>query len=120
MMASDTRKEIEFFVSYARTDEELVVPFLEGLKEMLAPSKTYKFKYWQDTEILPGETWLQEIQDALESCTLRLLLVSPAFLASSFITQEELPRFVGNGSKPLIPVMLKKVNLKRHRRLFYC
>lgn len=113
-MSSETRKEIKLFVSYAHEDDEYVEPFLRGLREMLAPSKAYRFRFWQDTGILPGETWSKEIRGALESCTLGLLLVSPALLASPYITTEELPKFVGSGAKPMIPVMLKKINLRRH------
>jgi hypothetical protein len=89
-MTTDKRIEVEFFVSY------------------------YRFEFWQDSVILPGETWIKEIRNALGRCSLGLLLVSPAFLASPFITEEELQKFVGESSKPVIPVMLRKVNLKLH------
>jgi hypothetical protein len=42
-----------------------------------------------------------------------LLLVSPAFLGNTYITENELPRFVG-GSKPCIPVTLRSIDLKTH------
>lgn len=113
-MARTPKKEVRFFVSYSTQDDEWADPFMTGLNEMLAPSKHYAFRCWRDTVILPGEKWLDEISRAMDECTLGLLLVSPAFLASRFITEEELPRFVGDGAKPVIPVMLKKVNLKRH------
>lgn len=113
-MSSETRKEIRFFVSYAHEDDEYVEPFLRGLKEMLAPSRSYNFRFWQDVDILPGETWPNEIRHALETCTLGILLVSPAMLASPYVLEQELPAFVGSGDKPVIPVMLKKINLKRH------
>ena len=113
-MNSVGRVKVRFFVSYAHADDEYADPFIKALCEMLKPSKTYDFELWRDTEILPGETWLKEIEDALKACTLGLLLVSPAFLGSDFITQSELPRFVGNDAKPVIPVMLRKVNFERH------
>ncbi len=81
---------------------------------MLAPSKKYSFEFWQDHAILPGEAWANEIGNALKECTLGILLVSPSFLGSDFITQEELPKFIGESSKPVIPIMLRKVNLKLH------
>jgi len=113
-MTTDKRIEVEFFVSYAHADDEYADPFLDDFKEMLAPSKKYRFEFWRDTVILPGETWVKEIRKALERCSLGLLLVSPAFLASPFITEKELSKFVGESSKPFIPVMLRKVNLKLH------
>lgn len=54
------------------------------------------------------------MRQALDDCHLGLLLVSPAFLASPFITQEELPRFVGQGARPVLPVLLQRVGLQRH------
>ncbi len=113
-MTANEKIEIEIFVSYAHADDEYVEPFMNGFKEMVTPSKKYKFKFWQDPLILSGETWTQEIRNALERCSIGLLLVSPAFLGSPFITEEELPKFIGEFSKPVIPVMLRKVNLKLH------
>ena len=113
-MTIDKRRVVEVFVSYAHADDEYADSFLGGFKEMVAPSKKYRFEFWQDLVILPGETWEKEIRSALGGCKLGLLLVSPAFLASPFITEEELPEFVGESSKPVIPVMLRKVNLKLH------
>jgi len=108
------KKRVRFFVSYSHADLEEVNLFLDGFKEMSAPSRKYKYIFWQDTKILPGEKWSQEIQGAIDECDLGLLLLSPAFLGSKFISENELPHFVGSQSKSVIPVMLKKVNLKRH------
>lgn len=113
-MTTDKRIEAEVFVSYAHADDEYADPFLGGFREMVAPSKKYRFEFWQDHIILPGEKWVKEIRNALGRCSIGLLLVSPAFLASPFITEEELPKFVQESSKPVIPVMLRKVNLKLH------
>ena len=113
-MTTGKRIKVEVFISYAHADDEYADPFLGGFKEMKAPSKKYRFEFWQDHILLPGETWGKEIRNALERCTLGLLLVSPAFLASPFITEEELPKSLGEPSKPVIPVMLRKVNLKLH------
>ena len=108
------RAKIKCFVSYAHADDAYVKPFMAALTEMLKPSKTYDFELWRDTGILPGENWLHEIEAALGTCSLGLLLVSPAFLGSEFITSKEISRFTGDNAKPVIPVMLKKVNFDRH------
>ena len=113
-MTIDERIRISFFVSYAHLDDEYADPFMKGLKEMLAPSRKYKFEFWQDQNILPGDHWANAISNALKQCTLGLLLVSPAFLGSEFITKIELPAFLEDASKPVIPIMLRKVNFRRH------
>ena len=108
------RTVVEFFISYAREDDKYASSFMREFREMSAPSLKYEYRFWQDTEILPGESWEKEISAALKNCTLGLLLVSPAFLASPFIDEVELSHFIGNKAKPVVPVMLKMVNLKRH------
>ena len=113
-MAGRKRITINFFVSYAHKDDEYSSAFIDEFKEMTAPAEKYKYVIWQDSEILPGEKWKNEIQQALEKCSLGLLLISPAFLGSKFIEQEELPKFMSHQKKAIIPVMLKMVNLRRH------
>lgn len=108
------RKTVKFFISYAHADEDHANRFISSFKEMSAPSEKYEYVFWQDTNILPGEKWKQEIQEALETCSIGLLLISPAFLGSKFITENELSKFIGIKAKPLVPVMLKKINLNRH------
>lgn len=108
------RTPIAFFVSYAHTDQRTADTFLQRLTEQLAPSKRYAYTLWRDTGLLVGARWHDEIQQALTACQLGLLLVSPAFLASQYITQQELPRFVGDGAKPVLPIMLKAIDLQRH------
>jgi hypothetical protein len=113
-MEEKKRIKIQFFVSYAHADDAYSSAFIDEFKEMCAPSKKYEYVFWQDTGILPGEKWKETIQDALRNCDLGLLLISPAFLGSKFVEAEELPGFVGEKAKPIVPVMLKKVSFERH------
>lgn len=108
------KAKVRFFVSYAHFDERECVRFLELLKVQMAPSARYEFELWDDRAILVGETWKREIRQAIDECDVGLLLVSPSFLASEFIGNEELPQFVGDESKPAIPVEIHDVDFKRH------
>ena len=74
-MAKKERIPIKFFVSYAHKDDEYSDAFIDEFKEMTAPAEKYKYVIWQDSEILPGEKWKNEIQQALEKCSLGLLFV---------------------------------------------
>src|SRR5439155_1626806 len=100
-------RPLRFFVSYAHDDADLKAKLLGKLQMYLRTHSQARFELWTDGAILPGEKWLAEIRTALDVCDFGLLLVSPAFLASKFITREELPFLLQN--KPVIPVALRRV-----------
>jgi hypothetical protein len=107
------RRRVTLFVSYAHSNRLLASDLLRRLRELLAPSRSYDYKLWQDTAILVGEDWEQRILAARDQCDLGLLLISPAFLGSRFIGEQELPMFV-SGRKASVPVMLQPVDFVRH------
>ena len=107
------RKKVNFFVSYAHSNKQLAKGFLEKLNDVLAPSKKHEYHLWKDTVLIVGEEWENKILEARDSCDFGLLLVSPAFLASKFISEKELPIFI-SGEKASIPVMLQPVDFSRH------
>lgn len=108
------KKDVALFVSYARANKLLAANLLTRFREQTGASRRYQYSYWRDGHILVGEDWHREIQRALDGCRLGLLLVSPAFLGSQYIAEHELPRFVGVGGKPVVPVMLQPVDFERH------
>jgi hypothetical protein len=81
----------KIFISYAHVDERHV----KRLVAMLKPyEQQHVLKIWHDREITEGDEWYQEIQKAIISCDIALLLVSIDFLNSRFIQEEELPRLL--------------------------
>lgn len=76
------------FVSYSHQDKK----YLEELRTHLAPYiRSGAIAYWDDTKILPGDQWRAQIEKALQTATIAVLLISAYFLASDFITTYELP-----------------------------
>lgn len=104
-----------YFVSYAHVDARLVRIFLTLLRPRLAILDDHTFTEWSDAAIVIGEGWHSQIQQALHAADFGLLLISPEFLASSYIQSEELARMVdpatGRPLKPAVPVMLQPVSL---------
>jgi hypothetical protein len=107
------KRTVRYFLSYAHDDGKLPDKLLAELDKQLRACKDFTFQRWQDTHILPGEKWHEEIQKAAKECDFGLLLVSPAFLGSKYIGEHELPLFV-SGEKPCVPVGLCRIDFGNH------
>ena len=99
----------QVFISYAHKDSKY--RFLEDLLEHLgALKKRGLLDVWTDQDIEPGAMWLKKIREALASARVGILLVSPSFLASSFIKDEEvsaLLRAARDEGATIIPVIVR-------------
>lgn len=99
------------FISYSRRDKR----WLDQIKEFLAPVVRDRVDQWDDTRTPPGAKWFEEIQRALDSASVAVLLVSQHFLSSEFILQEELPNFLeaaGRGELTIIWVPVSASSYK--------
>jgi len=76
------------FISYAHDD---YAAFLEMRKQLRAIERAFKFDFWADKRIDPGNYWSTKIADAIKAANIHVLLFSPAFIGSDYIFQHELP-----------------------------
>jgi len=94
-MSHAVPSRLPVFVCYAHTDNESSDPskrWLDRLLEQLAPLAFQdQVCAWSDKDIETGQDWHDTIQQTLENTKAAVLLVSPAFLASTYIRNSELP-----------------------------
>lgn len=102
---SDEGQRNGVFVSYAHVDSE----YLTDVKRHFKPFLN-QLDFWDDTKILAGSKWKDEIANAIERAKVAILLVSTDFFGSDFITSHELPRLLELAEKEgtvILTVILK-------------
>ena len=79
------------FISYSHRDRKWLNRLLVHLKPL---ERTRKLDIWDDSKIKPGTPWKDEIDKALHSSQIAILLISADFLASDFISDNEVPQLL--------------------------
>jgi hypothetical protein len=106
-------EQSEVFVSYSHRDAQ----WLERLRVHLAPLvRDLGFNVWDDTRIDPGMRWREEISQAVSSAKVAVLLISADFVASDFITKNELPpllRAADERGAKILPIILSPSRFQR-------
>jgi TIR domain len=112
------------FISYAHADNESRNPkerWLDRFVEFLKPLvRQENFTLCSDQDIKIGENWHEHIQAHLNGAKAVVLLVSPAFLASDYTANSELPVILKNAAEhgvKIFPILIspsafKKVKFK--------
>jgi len=110
-------KESQIFISYSHNDREYLDRLLIHLKPL---EKEGLIDVWADTRLKAGDQWRVEIKKALDRASVAILLVSADFLASDFITENELPPLLRKAQEQgtrIIPVILKPCRFARDKNL---
>ena len=91
------------FISYSHQDQDWRDRLMTHLAVM---ERREKIHVWTDTRINIGELWKTEIENALRESKVAVLLISPPFLASKFIWQEEIPRIMEHRKEGMLVLPL--------------
>lgn len=110
-------KRQNVFLSYSHYDREFVDRLLIHLKPL---EKEGLIDLWVDTRLRAGDKWKKEIEKALDRASVAILVVSADFLASDFITENELPPILRNAEEKgtrIIPLIAKPCRFSRDKNL---
>ena len=91
------------YLSYSREDAE----WRRRFETMLAPVvRSRGVGMWSDLRNEVGYEWRPQLEQAIARSKAALLLVSPSFLASDFIIEQELPALIAQRVR-LVPVLIR-------------
>ncbi|HSS21566.1 MAG TPA: toll/interleukin-1 receptor domain-containing protein [Pyrinomonadaceae bacterium] len=103
----------QVFISYSHKDKN----WLERLLFHLQPlEKSGTLIRWDDTLIRSGSKWRDDIEKALNLTQVAVLLISPAFLASNFIVNNELAPLLNAANEDgavILPVIISHCSFEQ-------
>jgi len=112
-----SNNQFKVFISYSHNDKKWLDRLLIHLKPL---SRDYDIDVWSDKKIRTGSKWKEEIEAAVDSCDVAVLLISADFLASDFIYTDELPpllRAAENEGKLIISIIVSPCLLSLNPKL---
>src|ERR1700754_1504322 len=114
MPSAAASNSLPVFVCYAHKDNDspdLSKRWLDRLLEHLEPLGLQNLvSTWSDQQIEAGDSWDASIKSQLQQARAAVLLVSPAFLASKYIRNSELPVLLMNAHQQgtlILPIILR-------------
>jgi len=91
------------FISYAHTDKNE-----KWFEELIQQFESLEIPFWIDKDIQGGQKWREEIDTAIQSASIYVLIITPAFMKSKYINDFELPRIKENKDGIVYPILAKK------------
>lgn len=110
------------FISYSHVDKKWLTWLTLHLAQL---KRDYDLDIWDDRRIAGGSTWKEDIRNAISSADIAIALLSPNYIASEFITHEEIPQMFQEYSERslrIIPIVVRKCDYAAMRLrilLFY-
>ncbi|HZO72051.1 MAG TPA: toll/interleukin-1 receptor domain-containing protein, partial [Ktedonobacteraceae bacterium] len=105
--APDTTSNLEIFYAYAREDFR----YVQQLQSHLAAWRRQNdITEWDESKIMPGQVWREEIEQHLNAARVILVCISPDFLASersSSLSWQSVLERRRAGEAVIIPILLR-------------
>src|SRR5215203_5275293 len=107
VMSATGRQSVRAFCSYSHRDEE----YLNDLRIWLRGlERQGLIQWWHDREIPPGWEWEEAIDRNLRTAEVILLLVTPDFMGSDYVHENEIAKAVERherGEARVIPIVVR-------------
>ncbi|WP_249331803.1 COR domain-containing protein [Pseudoalteromonas rubra] len=106
------RRPLKVFISYCHDDMAYKHTLEAHLTNLV---RDHSIEIWQDGLIKPGELWDSQIRSAIDKADVVILLVSQAFIASSYVHTVELPKVLdklADRKTRLYPVLLSACDIQ--------
>ena len=94
------------FISYAHEDQQM---FLEFRKHLRTVERGFDVAFWADDSIRAGHHWNAKLQQEISKSDVIILLISPAYQASDYIYEQEIPAIQArrqDANALVVPVVL--------------
>lgn len=107
------------FVSYSHKDLEIVNSFKRHFKPI---ERNHNIDLWDDSRILPGQKWKDEIKLAIQKAKIAIFVLSADFFASEFIANEELPELLKAANEEgatILSIIAKPCDFKNSQLSIY-
>lgn len=105
------KQKVNIFISYAHADEV----YFQKLRKHLVPLEKEEWYNIVSNDIVPGGEWSEKTRKAIEQADIILLLVSPDFLASDYIRNDEMQKSIERyrrGQAMIIPIFIRPAMLE--------
>lgn len=106
-IAAKINQQPRIFISYSHLDEQWKDQLVSHLSVL---QQQDHLQLWEDRQIGAGDAWRDQIQEAMESSNVAILLISANYLTSQFILSVEIPEVLRRRNREgihIIPMVIK-------------